>query len=82
MESELMLSILSGFATEESASISQNSTWSIQKRFQNGSYVGTPPYGYTNTDGEMVVVPEEAEIIKRIFTECLSGKGRGTIARG
>ena len=82
MESELMLSILSGFATEESASISQNSTWSIQKRFQNGSYVGTPPYGYTNIDGEMVIVPEEAEIIKRIFAECLSGKGGGTIARG
>lgn len=73
MESELMLSILSGFAAEESASISQNSTWSIQKRFQNGSYVGTPPYGYTNTDGEMVIVQEEAEIIKRIFAECLSG---------
>ena len=82
MESELMLSILSGFAAEESASISQNSTWSIQKRFQNGSYVGTPPYGYTNIDGEMVIVPEEAEIIKRIFAECLSGKGGGTIARG
>ena len=82
MESELMLSILSGFAEEESASISQNSTWSIQKRFQNGSYVGTPPYGYTNIDGEMVIVPEEAEIIKRIFAECLSGKGGGTIARG
>ena len=79
MESELMLSILSGFAAEESASISQNSTWSIQKRFQNGSYVGTPPYGYTNIDGEMVIVPEESEIIKRIFAEFLSGKGGGTI---
>ena len=32
MESELMLSILSGFAAEESASISQNTKWSIQKR--------------------------------------------------
>jgi len=82
MESELMLSILSGFAAEESASISQNSTWSIQKRFQNGSYVGTPPYGYSKINGEMVIVPEEAEIIKRIFAECLSGKGGGTIARG
>ncbi len=83
MESELMLSILSGFAAEESASISQNSKWSIQKRFQNGTYIiSTPPYGYANVDGEMVIIPEEAEIIKRIFTECLSGKGGGTIARG
>lgn len=83
MEGELMLSILSGFAAEESASLSQNTTWSIQKRFQNGSYViGTPPYGYANINGEMVIVPEEAEIIKRIFAECLSGKGGTTIAKG
>lgn len=82
MESELMLSILSGFAAEESASISQNSQWSIQKRFQNGSYVGTAPYGYSKVDGEMFIVSEEAEIIKRIFAEFLSGKGSSTIARG
>ena len=30
----------------------------------------------------MVIVPEEAEIINRIFAECFSGKGGGTIARG
>ena len=82
MESELMLSILSGFAAEESASISQNSTWSIQKRFQNGSYVGTAPYGYSKADGKMFIVSDEAEIIKRIFSEFLSGKGSSTIARG
>lgn len=83
MESELMLSILSGFAEEESASISQNTSWSINKKFQNGSYIiGSPPYGYANVNGEMVIVPEEAEIIKRIFAECLSGKGGSIIAKG
>ncbi|EPA6470881.1 recombinase family protein [Listeria monocytogenes] len=83
MESELMLSILSGFAAEESASISQNTKWSIQKRFQNGSYViSTPPYGYANINGEMVIIPKEAEIVKRIFEECLSGKGGSVIAKG
>ncbi len=83
MESELMLSILSSFAAEESASISQNTKWSIQKRFQNGSYViSTPPYGYANISGEMAIVPEEAEIVKRIFEEYLSGKGSSTIAKG
>ncbi|WP_409226848.1 recombinase family protein [Gudongella sp. SC589] len=83
MESELMLSILSGFAAEESASISQNTTWSINKRFQNGNYIiGSPPYGYANVNGEMVIVPEEAEIVKRIFSECLAGKGGSVIAKG
>jgi len=83
MESELMLSILSGFAAEESASISQNATWSINKRFQKGNYIiGSPPYGYANVNGEMVIVSEKAEIIKRIFSECLSGKGGNVIANG
>lgn len=83
MEGELMLSILSGFAAEESASISQNMTWSISKKFQNGSFIiGSPPYGYANVNGEMVIVPEEAEVVKRIFSECLSGKGGSVIAKG
>lgn len=78
-----MLSILSGFAAEESASISQNMTWSISKKFQNGSFIiGSPPYGYANVNGEMVIVPEEAEVVKRIFSECLSGKGGSVIAKG
>lgn len=83
MEGELMLSILSGFAAEESASISQNMTWSISRKFQNGSFIiGSPPYGYANVNGEMVIVPEEAEVVKRIFSECLSGKGGSVIAKG
>jgi DNA invertase Pin-like site-specific DNA recombinase len=83
MEGELMLSILSGFAAEESASISQNMTWSISKKFQNGSFIiGSPPYGYANVNSEMVIVPEEAEVVKRIFSECLSGKGGSVIAKG
>ena len=49
MESELMLSILSGLAESESISISENNKWSIQRRFQNGTFkVAYPPYGYEN----------------------------------
>lgn len=81
MESELMLSILGSLAENESISISENEKWSIRKRFQNGTYViSYPPYGYTNVDGEMVIVPEQAEIVKEIFAEVLAGKGTHTIA--
>ena len=46
MEGELLLSILSSLAESESRSISDNETWSIQKRFMNGSFkIGYPPYG-------------------------------------
>lgn len=82
MESELMLSILSGLAESESVSISQNSKWAIQKRFINGTYIiSYPPYGYINADGKMEVVPEEAEIVRTIFSECVNGKGAFLIAK-
>lgn len=82
MESELMLSILSSLAESESISISENSKWSVQKRFQNGTFIiSYPPYGYENDNGTMVIVPEQAEIVKEIFAACLAGKGTHAIAR-
>ena len=81
MESELMLSILSGLAESESVSIAENSKWSIQRRFQNGTYkISYPPYGYDTVDGEMVVNESQAEIVRYIFNEILSGKGTHKIA--
>ena len=81
MESELMLSILSGLAESESISISENNKWSIQRRFQNGTFkVAYPPYGYENIDGQMVVNPKQAEIVKHLFAEVLLGKGTQRIA--
>lgn len=82
MESELMLSILSSLAESESVSISENEKWSIRKRFENGTFIiAYPPYGYENVDGEMVIVPEQAEIVKEILAACLAGKGTNTIAK-
>ena len=82
-KSEQLLTILSSIAQSESESISTNSRWSIQRRFQNGTYIiPTPAYGYTNDEnGNIVIVPEEAEIVRRIFSEFLRGKGAHTIAK-
>jgi len=81
MESELMLSILSGLAESESISISENSKWAIQRRFQNGTFkISYPPYGYENIDGQMVINHKQAEVIKFIFTESLLGKSAQKIA--
>lgn len=81
MESELMLSILSGLAESESVSISENEKWGIKRRFQNGTFIiSYPPYGYANVDGKMVVVPEQEEIVKQIFTDTLAGKSTHEIA--
>ena len=81
MESELMLSILSGMAENESVSISENSKWSVRRRFQNGTFkISYPPYGYDTVDGKMVVNESQAEIVRFIFAEILSGKGTHKIA--
>jgi len=81
MESELMLSILSSMAESESVSISQNEKWSIRQRFKNGTYIiSYPPYGYANVDGEMVIVPEQAEVVKGVFADTLVGKSTHAIA--
>ena len=82
MESELMLTILSSLAESESVSISENEKWSIQRRFKDGSFIiAYPPYGYKNEDGKMVIVPEEAEIVKEIYAASLAGKGTSRIAK-
>ncbi len=82
MESELMLSILSSLAESESVSISENEKWSIKKRFQNGTYIiFYPPYGYANINGEMVIVAEQAEVVRQIFADTLAGKSTHVIAK-
>ena len=81
MESELMLSILSGLAESESVSIAENSKWSVKRRFQNGTFkISYPPYGYDAVDGKMVVNESQAEVVRFIFAEILSGNGTHKIA--
>ena len=66
----------------DSVSIFQNSKWAVKKRFQNGTFViSYPPYGYDNVEGEMVVVPEQAQIVQRIFQDTLSGKSTHAISK-
>lgn len=82
MESELMLSILSSMAEDESHSISQNMKWGIQKRFQDGIFkVSVPAFGYEKKGGEMVPNPEQAEVVKRIFEDSINGKSTYQVAR-
>ena len=82
MESELMLSILSSLAENESVSLSENSKWSIRQRFKRGTYkLSYPPYGYDYIDEMVVVNEEQAQVVKRIFNSVLEGIGTERIAR-
>ena len=76
-DSELYLVIYAGFAQSESESISKNITWSVRKKFEEG----TPVFMYKRflgykkgTDGEPEIVPSEATIVERIFNLYLAGE--------
>lgn len=45
-----------------------------QKAFRGGYAGGTPPYGYKVVEGELVIVPDEAETVRRIFELYDNGK--------
>lgn len=76
-DGELMLTLLASFAQEESRSISENIRWSIQKRFEQGIPNGKfRILGYEWEDDHLVIVPDEAAVVKRIFQNFLDGKSR------
>ena len=76
-DGELMLTILASFAQEESRSISDNVKWGTRKRFAQGIPNGHfRVYGYRWEGDALAIVPEEAEIVRRIFRNFLDGKSR------
>ena len=66
--SELILTVMAAFAQEESRSISENLKWGIRKRFEAGEARWCATYGYRKgPDGEIVIEPDEAAIVRMIF---------------
>lgn len=82
---EVLLTIMASLAQQESESLSQNVKMGIQFRYQQGIVqVNHNRFlGYTkDTDKHLVIVPEEAEIIKRIYREYLDGANYKEISAG
>ena len=81
---ELMLTIMSSLAQEESRSISENVTWGIRKGFSDGKVI--MPYGSflgycKGENGQPEIVPEEALIVQKIYRGFLEGLTPRQIAR-
>ncbi len=74
-DGELMLSILSSYAQEESRSVSENCKWRIRNDFKEGKIGSMTMFGFRLEQGKLLVVPEEAEIVREIFADYLSGMG-------
>lgn len=80
---ELLITIMSSLAQEESRSLSENVTWGQRKRFSDGKV--SLPYkhflGYRKgANGLPEVVPEQAEIVRRIYNLFMCGKTTYAIA--
>ena len=80
-DGELLLSILASYAQEESRSVSENCKWRIRKKFENGIPMSTLLLGYKIQHGDFEIIPEEAEIVRMIFNDYLSGMGCNAIQR-
>lgn len=81
---ELLITILSSQAQEESRNLSENTRWGIVRKFEQGivQINHNRFMGYTkNVDGKLVIVPEEAEVVRNIYDLYLSGLGAYRIAR-
>jgi len=81
---EVLLSILSSLAQDESRSISENSTWGIRRRFEQGklqiNHVKFLGYDKDET-GNLIINEKQAKIVRRIYQEFLKGKGPNRIAK-
>ena len=81
---EILITILSSLAQEESRNISENTRWGVVRRFENGKMIVNHNkfMGYTkNENGELVIVPEEAEIVRLVFRLYLEGNSARKIGQ-
>src|SRR5699024_12825811 len=80
---EVLITIMASLAQQESESLSQNVKMGIQYRYQQGKVFVKHNHflGYTKDDqGNLVIEPEEAKVIKRIFYSYLNGMSMKQIA--
>ena len=80
-DGELLLSILAGFAEEESRSQSENAKWAIRKKFERGKQWHVAAYGYRWNGETFVICEAEAEAVRVIFDNFLKDVPLGRTAK-
>lgn len=81
---ELLFTILSSLAQEESRSISENCKWGIRKKFSDGKYhLNTNRFlGYDkDAKGNLIINEEQAVIVRRVFKEFMDGVNPDVISK-
>ena len=75
-ESEMMITLMGAFAQAESESISQNVRWGKRQAMREGKAVIQYKWLYAferGEDGKPKIIPEQAEVVRRIFSSFLAG---------
>ena len=84
MTSEQVAQIYGAFSQMESTSHSSNMRISMRIRMQNGEFLPSSiPYGYRlDVEArELKILPEEADVVRYIFSAYLGGQGKDDIAK-
>ena len=73
---EIDIVVGAALAQEESYNLSENIGWGYKRRCETGakSLLLKPIYGFCCKNDELVIMPEEADVVKEIFNLYLSGK--------
>lgn len=71
---ESYITLAGAVAQEESSNISDNIQWAVTRRFEQGIFTNYKAFmGYECIDGELVIIPEQAKIVRMIFDLYLEG---------
>lgn len=76
IDSEILITMLGAFAQSESESISANVRWGIRQAMKEGKATIQYKYLYgyrKGDDGKPAIIPEQAEVVRKIYDLFLSG---------
>ncbi len=84
-EGELLLTLISAVAQNESLSLSESVKWGIRRKYERGHIQSIPSgkfLGYEKDEtGNLVIDEEQAAVVRRIYQEFLDGYGYHAIAK-
>lgn len=72
-DSEFRLTIMAGVAQDEIRKLSSRVKFGHAQSIKNGVVLGHRMYGYSNNQGKLELIPEEADMVRMIFREYASG---------
>lgn len=72
-EGEFVLTLLAAYAEEEARSVSENIRWHVQSNFRQGLSWSVEMFGYRQKNSRLVIVPEEAELLRMAAKMYLAG---------